>query len=175
MSQVANHVKYCLNKAKRELEEGKKHKGLVEINPDLKKATTHLEKAQHNFRAISAFAKIGFSDWSVSAAFYSIYHCFLAILVKHGYDSRNQDCTFAAIRYLKEQGKLKLDNRFIESLKSHADAEEQHAHSAVDLRELREDFQYGVNVEYKTGALEQLQKICSELIDATKDEIYISK
>ena len=48
MSQAANHVKYCLNKAKKETQEGKRHKGLVEIEADLEKAATHLEKAEHN-------------------------------------------------------------------------------------------------------------------------------
>ena len=167
-------MNYCLNKAKKELQEGKKHKGLVEVKSDLKKASTHLDKAAHNFKAISAFAQIGFSDWSVSAAFYTIYHCFLAILAKHGYESRNQECTVSAIKYLKEQGKIELDDSFIEAFRSHAEVEERHAHTASDLRELREGFQYGVNVEYKIG-IEQLQKTCAEMIDIAKDEVYEGK
>ena len=135
------------------------------------KAANHLRKAEHNFKAISAFAQIGFSDWSVSAAFYTTYHCFPAILAKYGYESRNQECTVSAIRYLKEQGKIELDERFIEALKSHSEAEERHAHTASELRELREDFQYGINVEYKIG-IGQLQRICSEILDIAKDEVY---
>lgn len=171
MSQAANYVNYCLNKAKKELQGGKKHKGLVEAVPDLNKAAAHIQKAEHNFKAISAFAKIGFSDWSVSAAFYTTYHCFLAILAKHGYESRNQECTISAIKYLKEQGKVHIDDRFIEALQNNAEAEEQHVHSASDLRELRENFQYGVSMEYKIG-IEQLQKTCAEMINATKEEVY---
>lgn len=174
MSQAANHVNYCINKAKKELQEGKKHKGLVEVKPDLKRAATHLDKAAHNFKAISAFSEIGFSDWSVSAAFYTIYHCFLAILAKHGYESRNQECTVSAIKYLKEHGKIKLGDSFIEAFRSHAEVEERHTHTASDLRELREDFQYGVNVEYKIG-IEQLQKTCADMIDAAKEEVYKGK
>ena len=164
-------MNYCLNKAKKELQEGKKHKGLVEVKPDLKRAATHLNKAAHNFKAISAFSDIGFSDWSVSAAFYTIYHCFLAILAKHGYESRNQECTVSAIKYLKEQGKIELDDRFIEAFRSHAEVEERHVHTATDLRELREDFQYGVSVEYKIG-IEQLQKTCAEMLDIAKEEVH---
>ncbi len=171
MSQAVNYVNYCLTKAKKELQDGKKHKGLVESSSDLKMAASHLAKAAHNFKAISAFAQIGFSDWSVSAAFYTTYHCFLAILAKHGYESRNQECTVSAINYLKEQGKIQLDDRFIETLRSHAEEEERHAYTATDLRELREDLQYGVRVEYKIG-IEQLQKTCAEMIEAAKDEVY---
>ena len=171
MSQAANHVKFCLDKSKKALQEGRKHTGLVEMVPDLKKAATHIRKAEHNFRAISAFAQIGFSDWSVSAAFYTTYHCFLAILAKYGYESRNQECTVSAIRYLKEQDKLQVDDRFIEALRTHSEGEERHAHTASDLRELREDFQYGVNVEYKIG-IEQLKKTCAEMLNIAKDEVY---
>ncbi len=171
MSQAANHVNFCLDKARKALQEGRKHTGLVEVSPDLKKAAMHIQKAEHNFKAISAFARIGFSDWSVSAAFYTTYHCFLAILAKHGYESRNQECTVSAIKYLKEQGKVQIDDKFIEALRIHAEAEEMQVHTASDLRELREDFQYGVNVEYKIG-VEHLQKICTEMIDAAKNEVY---
>lgn len=173
MSQAANYVNYCLNKAKKELQEGKKHKGLVEVKPNLQRATMHLDKAAHNFKAISAFSEIGFSDWSVSAAFYTTYHCFLAILAKHGYESRNQECTVSAIEYLKEQGKIDIDDRFIEALRTRAEGEERHAHNASDLRELREDFQYGVSVEYQIG-IEQLQKTCAEIMEMAKDEVYKS-
>lgn len=171
MSQAANHVKFCLDKAKKALQEGRKHAGLVEVVPDLNKAATHIRKAEHNFKAISAFAQIGFSDWSVSAAFYTTYHCFLAILAKYGYESRNQECTVSAIKYLKEQGKIELDDHFIEALRTHAEGEEQHAHTASDLRELRENFQYGVSMEYKIG-IEQLQKTCAEILDIAKGEVY---
>lgn len=171
MSQAANYVDYCLNKAKKEIQDGKKHKGLVEIKSNLQRASMHLEKAAHNFKAISAFAQIGFSDWSVSAAFYTTYHCFLAILARYGYESRNQECTISAIKYLKEQGKIGLDDRFIEALRSHAELEERQVHTASDLRELREDFQYGVSMEYEIG-IEQLQKTCAEILDIAKDEVY---
>ena len=164
MSQAANYVKFCLDKAKKAIQEGRKHAGLVEVAPDLKKAATHIRKAEHNFKAISAFAQIGFSDWSVSAAFYTTYHCFLAILAKYGYESRNQECTVSAIRYLKDEGKIQIEDRLIEALKTHAEGEERHAHTASDLRELREDFQYGVGVEYKIG-IEQLQKTCAEMLE----------
>ena len=38
MSQAENKVKWCLSKAKKELEEGKKHRGLVEKEIDIEEA-----------------------------------------------------------------------------------------------------------------------------------------
>ena len=170
MSQAANQVKWCLNKARERLAEGKKHRGLVEVKTDLKMAAMHLEKAEHNLNAIAAFARIGFSDWSVSAAFYSIYHCFLAILARYGYESMNQDCTIAAIQHFKEQGKVSVEERFIEALQSHAEVKDQHEHSVI---ELREDYQYGVKKEVKDkDRIRKFTQVCTEMLETAKAEVY---
>lgn len=167
MSQAHNHIKWCINKAKKELETSKKHRGLVETNPDIQTALSHLEKAEHNFKAIKYFDLGGFSDWSVSAAFYTIYHCFLSILAKFGYESRNQECTLAVIQYLKEQGEIDIDDKFIEYLKNQ---KEKHENSII---ELREDYQYGIQKEIQDKKrLENLLNICSETIFLTKRIIY---
>src|SRR3989338_4363107 len=98
MSQASNHVKWCIAKAKKEIEESKKlgkipkHRGLLEIKPNSDELKKHIAKAEHNLKAISRFKEIGFSDWSIAAGFYSIYHCFLAIAFRYGYESRNQSC-----------------------------------------------------------------------------------
>ena len=67
MGHLENKLEWCIKKG----EEGKKHRGLTMIY----------------------LIKGNFPDWAVSASFYSMYHCLLAILVKHGYESRNQECT----------------------------------------------------------------------------------
>src|SRR3989338_10737732 len=111
MSQASKQVKWCLSKAKKEIKDcrklGKreKHRGLLKIDPSIKEAKKHLVKAEHNLDGITKFREIGFSDWSISAGFYCIYHCFLAIATKFGYESSNQTCTIALIRFLKEEGK----------------------------------------------------------------------
>jgi hypothetical protein len=87
MGQLENKLKWCINKAKKE---GKKHRGLKEIKPDIIKASKHIEKANHNLNASIYLRDGNYPDWAVSATFYSRYHCLLAILAKHGYESRNQ-------------------------------------------------------------------------------------
>jgi uncharacterized protein (UPF0332 family) len=168
MSQAGNKVNWCINKSKKELEEGTQHRGLVEIVPNLNEAKKHLKKAEHNFKAISIFEKSGLADWSVSAVFYTIYHCFLAIITKFGYESRNQECTIALIEYLKELGKIEMGNEIIESLKS-ADVAEKQETSAIDLRE---NFQYGTATEVDDKQLSKLKDLCKKAIDATKKILY---
>ena len=148
MSQSSKHVEWCLNKAKKETEECKKlgkrpkHRGLLKNNPDLDEAKKHLAKAEHDFDGIKKFKEIGFSDWSMSAGFYCIYHNFLAIAAKFGYESSNQTCTIALMRFLKETGKINLDEKFIEHLE-YEEVGESTEHSII---EQREDYTYGVQI-----------------------------
>lgn len=122
MSQSSKHVEWCLNKVEKEIEECKKqgkrlkHRGLLKVNPSFEEARKHLAKAEHDFDGITKFGEIGFSDWSIAAGFYCIYHNFLAIAAKFGYESSNQTCTIALMRFLKETGKINLDEKFIEAL-----------------------------------------------------------
>jgi len=175
MSQASKHVEWCLNKAKKEIEECKKlgkrakHRGLLKTDPDLDEAKRHLAKAEHDFDGITKFREIGFSDWSMSAGFYCIYHNFLSIAAKFGYQSSNQTCTIALMRFLKETGKINLDEKFIEALE-YEEIEESKENSVI---ELREDYTYGVQTTVKDEAkINELKKICKELVDITKEIIY---
>ena len=175
MSQSSKHVEWCLNKAKKEIEECKKlgerakHRGLLKTSPNIEEAKKHLAKAEHDFDGITKFREIGFSDWSMLAGFYCIYHNFLAIAAKFGYESSNQTCTIALIRFLKETGKINIDEKFIEALE-YEKIEESKENSVI---ELREDYTYGVQITVKYEAkINELKKICKELVDITKEIIY---
>lgn len=175
MSQASKHVDWCINKANKEIEECKKlgkrakHRGLIKANPDIEEAKEHLAKAEHNLEGISKFREIGFSDWSMSAGFYCIYHCFLAIAAKFGYESSNQTCTISLMKFLKESNKIALDEKFI-SLLEYEDMEEVKENSVIDLRE---NYTYGVQISVKDEAkVNELKKICKELIDVTKEIIF---
>ena len=175
MSQASKHLKWCLNKAKSEIEECKKqgkrikHRGLLEIKPGITEAEKHIKKAEHNFKAIGSFKEIGFSDWSVSAGFYCIYHCFLAIAAKFGYESRNQECTISLIECLKEESKINIDSKFIEILK-HQDIEEIQENKLIDMRE---DYTYGVEISVENEKkINDLTEICKEIIDISKEIVF---
>ncbi len=176
MSQASKHVEWCLNKSKKEIEEctklGKrpKHRGLIKSNPDLEEAKKHLAKAEHNLNGITQFKEIGFSDWSMSAGFYCIYHCFLAIAAKFGYESANQTCTISLMRFLKEINKINLDEKYIKLLEYPEMENVKEEESVIDLRE---DYTYGVQTSIKDETrLNNLKEICKELIDITKQIIY---
>ena len=146
-----------------------KHRGLLEVKPSIEEARKHIAKAEHNLKAITSFRKTGFSDWSLAAGFYCIYHCFLAIALKFGYESRNQTRTIALIEWLREEEKINIDKKFIEMLK-YAEIEELQESKII---EMREQYTYGTetSIDDETKIKELLQT-CKEVIDATKGIVF---
>ena len=55
MSQASNKVKWCLKKAKKELEESDMHRGLVKTDSNIELAKKHIIKAEHNLKAALYF------------------------------------------------------------------------------------------------------------------------
>ena len=172
MSHAARQVGWCLDKAKREIEVcrklGKqpKHRGLLETEPDIEAAKEHIRKAEHNFEGMMYTTKGGFTDLAMSTGFYAVYHCMLAILSAFGYESRNQTCTMAAIRHLKEQGDIDLDGKYILMLTPDEGAGD---FSIIDLRE---EYTYGMRIKAQRADLETLKQVCREAIYATKNIVY---
>ncbi len=175
MSSASKRVEWCLNKAQKEIEEcsrlGKrlKHRGLLKSSPNLDEAKKHLAKAEHNLVGITSFKEIGFSDWSMSAGFYCIYHCFLAIASKFGYESGNQACIISLMRYLNENKKINLEDKYIELLQY----EELNGAREESVIDLRENYTYGAQISVKDESkINELKKVCKELLDITKQIIY---
>lgn len=164
-----------MRKADKELEECKKqkkelrHRGLKKITANRKLALEHLEKAKHNLALLKLLRKNKFSDWSVAAGFYSIYHCFLAIGVQFGYESKNQTCTIALIESLEEEGKISIGKDIIEFMK-YEEEENSHEESII---ELREEYTYGTDLEIKNEEqIDKIEILCVEVIDKTREIIY---
>lgn len=167
MSHAKNKLRWCLNKAEKELQEGnKKHRGLVEIKPDLNKAKAHVEKADHNLKVSFYLQKGGYTDWCSSTLFYTIYHCFLGILAKHGYESRNQECTFAVIHSLIEDGTINVKKKDMEKISS-LDLEEKHEATETAVS-IREEYQYTTKMSLEDKTLKELFDLASDILDKTK-------
>src|SRR3989344_4392474 len=113
MTHAKNKVEWCMKKAEKDLTGGSKHRGLVKVTPDLAKAKEHIKKAGHYLKASNYLKKGNFLDISASTFFYSMYHCLLAIAVKFGYESRNQECTFALIQNLIEDKAINFDKELL--------------------------------------------------------------
>src|SRR3989338_87697 len=166
MSHAKNKVEWCLRKAERELKESKVHKGLIKVNPNIEKSREHIKKADHYLSATLYLKKGNFSDISASTIFYAAYHCLLAIAAKFGYESRNQECTFALINSLIEDKKINFDKELL------------HKISSLDVKdkeqttiEIREQYQYGANLTLKDELYNELLESAKKIIARTKEII----
>jgi uncharacterized protein (UPF0332 family) len=167
MSHAKNKVDWCLKKAEKELKQGKKHRGLLKIKEDLEKARDYIKKAEHYIKATDYLKKGNFSDISASTVFYSMYHCLLAIASKFGYESRNQECTFALISNLIEEGKIDFEKNLLDKIAS-LNVEED---SEKTIVEIREKYQYGTSLSLSDSIYNELFSLAQEVISKTKEII----
>lgn len=165
MSHAKNKVKWCLNKAGKEIAAGGKHRGLVKTDPNLQKAKEHINKAEHNLKATFYLQKGGYTDWCSSTLFYTIYHSFLSILAKFGYESRNQECTFALIESLIEDNVIDIQKSEMGKI-SLFDVEEKH--QSATAVQIREEFQYGTKLSLEDTSLEELLNLAKTILDKAK-------
>ena len=164
MSHAKNKVDWCLKKAERELEKDGKHRGLLKIKSSVEEARKHIEKAEHYLKATDYLKKGDFSDISASTIFYSMYHCLLAIAIKFGYESRNQECTFALISSLIEDNKIDFEKELLDKIAS-LDVEKNREKTSV---EIREQYQYGTSFSIKDDIYKELFELAKKVISKTK-------
>jgi len=164
MSHAKNKVDWCLKKAERELEKEGKHRGLLKTKSNLEEARRHIEKAEHYLKATDYLKKGDFSDISASTIFYSMYHCLLAIAVKFGYESRNQECTFALISSLIEDNKIDFEKELLDKIAS-LDVEKNREKTSL---EIREQYQYGTSLSIRDDIYKELFELARKVISQTK-------
>jgi uncharacterized protein (UPF0332 family) len=167
MSQAENKVDWCLKKAEKELKEGNKHRGLIKTEINTDKAREHIKKAEHYLQATEYLKKGGFSDISASTAFYAMYHCLLAIAIKFGYESRNQECTLALIFNLIEEGKIDFKRELLDKIAS-LNVEESVEETSI---EIREQYQYGTKLSLNDNIYNELVSTAKEVLSKAKEEI----
>jgi len=166
MTHSKNKIEWCLKKAEKELKEKGKHRGLIKIKPDLNKANEFIAKAEHYLKATDYLKKGDFADISASTVFYSMYSCLLAVISKFGYESGNQECTFALIFHLIEEGKIDFDKNLLEkiaSLENNKDKE--------GIKDIREKYQYGTSLSLKDNLYKELFELAQKVISKTKEII----
>ena len=157
MPQIAEHLKWCLKDPKR----------LIKTKPDLNLAQKHVKKSEYNYGVVQTLERLKRYDWAFNVGFYAIYHCFLAILVKYGYESRNQACTTTVLITLINEKKLDLDKDLVTQFDT-LDVEKNITNPTV--RESREISTYGVETSID---LQQLKKIKELILKVQRETIRI--
>ncbi len=95
MPRLEAHLNWCLKDPRR----------LIKVKPDPGLARKHLKKSEYNYGVLEKLEKLKIYDWALNVGSYAIYHCFLAILARYGYKSKNQSCTTTVMLTLIEEKK----------------------------------------------------------------------
>lgn len=157
MPQIDEHLKWCLKDPRR----------LIKTKVDINLAQKHIKKSEYNFKVVQTLERLKIYDWALNVGFYSIYHCFLAILAKYGYESRNQACTITVLLNLINEKKLDLDKNLITQFDT-LDIEKNVTNPTI--RKSRELSTYGVETSVD---LQQLKRIKELILKVQKETIRI--
>src|SRR3990167_8755234 len=157
MPQIDEHLKWCLKDQKR----------LIKTKPDLDLAQKHVKKSEYNYGVVQTLEGLKIYDWALNVGFYAIYHCFLAILAKYGYESRNQACTITVLLTLINEKKLILDKDLVNKFDT-LDVEKEI--TAPTVRESRELSTYGVETSIHLNLLKKTKEL---VLKVQRDTIRI--
>jgi|SRR3989344_6436391 len=134
--QVKNKFYDCLRK-----------KLINKVKSDENNVNGHILKAKHYLRATDYNIKGNFSDVAVSSAFYAMYHSLLALLLKLGYEAKNQECAINAVQYFIESKKINIDIKYVDIIRRTSE------NKPKDAKTLREEFQYGIETSVNKDVL----------------------
>lgn len=158
-----------LRRCFKEGETKERHQGLKKIKIEKERINNHILKAEHNLKSMIYFKKGGFSDWSASASFYTLYHCLLALIAKYGYESRNQKCTFLFVGNLIEKEEISISKDDLKEIFD-KDVEKDLEHSDKIL-DIRERMQYSSITEMEDETFKGLFERTKELFNKIKREV----
>ncbi len=167
MSEARSKVDWCFRKAEREESEGKEHKGLKKTESNGEEARKHIAKGEHYLYASEYLKKGGFSDVAASTLFYAGYHALLAIGRVFGYESKNQECTFALIYWLIEEKKIDVERELVQRVASI----EKKKPEELTSRDVREQYQYGTELSLPTRTYEKESTLAKALLLKAKEII----
>ena len=168
---ITPKVRDCFSSAKKDEEKGRKHKGLLFVGKDNKKAEEYIKKAKTNLEICELYKKQRLDYKIPEEWFYTMYYCALAILTRFGVESRSQKCTALFLRYVKDKGLIDYDDEFIDRIMVYKEKEEE---SDVDEREKA---RYGSSVKSE----EIIQKynfmmgVCKRCISQCEEVIFSEK
>ena len=146
--QIENKFNDCLRK-----------KLINKVNEDKTNIEGHISKAKHYLKAMDYNIKGGFSDVAVSNAFYAMYHSLLALLLKLGYEARNQECAINAIQYFIGIKKIDLDIKYIDIIRRTSE------NKPKDAKTLREEFQYGIETSVNRDILNLIKDNAIDFVE----------
>ena len=119
--------------------------GLRKVPVNLIRAKEHIDKANHNLRAMKAVFDNQLFDWTIICGYYAMYHGVLASLFKIGIRATAHYCAIAAFKkfYVERD---KAESKYINYINKAKQLEQKYAETLDKAQEDRVIEQYGVEI-----------------------------
>ena len=171
IEELKKTLKECFKKSKRDEKNGIKHKGLVILDSDPKKAREYIEKAKRELELCDFYKEKGFDYKIPEEWFYTLYYCALAILSKFGIESRSQKYTALFLEYVKLKGLIEYDDDFIKRITVYSKKGEE---SDVDKRE-EARYSSAIEIESINERNEEVNTLSKKAISQAGDIVFSNK
>ncbi len=168
---ILKNIEDCFVSAHTDEKKGRKHKGLLAIGEDEKKAQDYIKKAKINLELCEFLKERGFDYKIPEEWFYTLYYCALAILAKLGVESRSQRCTALFLKYLREKNLVDYDQEFIERITVYREKDET---SDVDARE-KARYSPSIKSEDILSKYEYVSALCKKAISQCEEIVFSNK
>jgi len=118
---------------------------LKKIPENLDRAKEHIDKANHNLRAMKVMFNNQLFDWTLICGYYAMYHSVLASLFRIGLRATAHYCAIAAFKkFYVERGKVKP--KYVDYIDRAKQLERKYAETLDRAQENRVIEQYGVEI-----------------------------
>ncbi len=164
-------LKDCFKNAEKNEKRGKKHKGLLIVEPSNKVAEGYIQKAKMELELCDFYKEKGFDYKIAEEWFYTLYYCALAILSKFGVESRSQKYTALFLEYIKDKGLVDYDSEFIKRITVYSEKEEK---SEVDERE-ESRYSSAIKIEKVRERYGEMTNLCKKAISQSEEIVFSDK
>lgn len=164
-------LRECFINAKKNEENGRKHKGLLLVKPSQKEAEEYIIKAKQNLELCELFKERGIDYKLPEEWFYTLYYCALSILNRFGVESRSQKYTALFVKYLKDKGLIEYDEEFILRIIVYKEIGKT---SDVDERE-KARYSSLTKIEEVSKEYDFMMDLCKKAINQAESIIYSNK
>ncbi len=124
---------------------------IIRKKPDAGTAMAHLEKVESNILAMEKMFDEKYFDWTIVAAYYSMYHSVLAALRVIGLDARSHECAILAFeKFYTKKGKV--DENYVVYLRQAKELSEKYSETLEKVKTMRVEASYGTGEIKSTDA-----------------------
>jgi hypothetical protein len=168
---LAKKLKECFKISEKEEKEGRKHKGLLIVEPNDNFAKDYVKKAKNALEWCEIY-KTKEADYKIPEEwFYALYYCALAFLAKLGVESRSQKYTSLFLSYLQDKNIVDYGKEFIDSIAVH---KEKGKESEVDKRE-EARYSSSIRMDNVAERYDKMMEFCKKAISKTEEIIFSDK